>query len=274
VPSSVSDSFPNVNYQARRDAIASLVSTYSRGDRIPEVEYTEEEHRVWRLVFGELRPRHQKFAAREFLNALDRLGLPSDHIPQLQDIADRLEALTGFRIQPAGGVVAFREFCGSLADGYLCSTQYIRDGSLPFYSAEPDVLHEVIGHGGALTDERFAQLYRIAGEATRRVQTDRSVQFIAKVFWFTLECGLIDEAGGRKAYGASIVSSYGELERFQESDIRPLEIFDMVHLDYDITKYQTTLYSARSLSHIEDIIGEFWSFCDDDSIERLLAVAK
>lgn len=195
-------------------------------------------------------------------------------IPQLQVVADRLDTLTGFRLQPAGGVVPFRHFCGSLADGYFHSTQYIRDGSTPFYSTEPDVLHEVIGHGSALADSRFANLYRLAGEAVRRVETEAAVEFISKVFWFTIECGLLDSSDGPRAYGASIVSSYGELDQFRSAEIRRLDIADMVGASYDITRYQETLYSAHSLTHLEDVAGGFWESCDDASIGDLLAAAE
>ncbi|MEU4270698.1 phenylalanine 4-monooxygenase [Streptomyces sp. NPDC026092] len=264
----------NSVYRRRRDEIAALAANYVRGDVIPEIEYTDAEHAVWRLVAERLQERHHSLAAPEFLDAAEQLDVGVEGIPQLQQVADRLDELTGFRLQPAAGVVPFHRFCGSLADGYFHSTQYIRDGATPFYSTEPDVLHEVIGHGSALADRRFAQLYRLAGEAVRRVETETAQQFISKVFWFTIECGLLDAADGPRAYGASIVSSYGELDQFRAAEIRPLAIADMVHVSYDITRYQDTLYSARSLTHLEDVAGEFWATCDDVSIERLLAVAK
>ncbi|MFF0741807.1 phenylalanine 4-monooxygenase [Streptomyces sp. NPDC004111] len=258
-------------YQRRRDEIAARAATYTRGEAIPAVAYTDAEHAVWRLVAARLRERHSALAAPEFLDAAEQLGVGNEGIPQLQDVADRLDGLTGFRLQPAGGVVPFHRFCGSLADDYFHSTQYIRDGATPFYSVEPDVLHEVIGHGSALADTRFADLYRLAGQAVRRVETDTAIQFIAKVFWFTIECGLIDAADGPRAYGASIVSSYGELDQFRSAEIRPLDIADMAGVDYDITQYQHTLYSARSMAHLEDVAGGFWESCDEASIERLLA---
>ncbi len=260
-------------YRRRRDDIAARAAAYVRGEPIPEVEYTDAEHALWRLVSGRLRERHEDLAAPEFLGAAEQLAVSEDGVPQLQDVAERLDKLTGFRLQPAAGVVPFGVFCGSLADGYFHSTQYLRDAATPFYSTEPDVLHEVLGHGNALADDRFARLYRSAGEAVRRVETEPAVQFISKVFWFTLECGLLDSPGGPRAYGASVVSSYGEMEHFRTADIRPLDIADMVATDYDITQYQTTLYSARSMTHLEDVAGGFWDSCDDASIGRLLEAA-
>ncbi|MEU8702268.1 phenylalanine 4-monooxygenase [Streptomyces sp. NPDC048680] len=264
----------NSEYQRRRDEVAALAADYVRGNIIPDVKYTDAEHAVWQLVAKQLRERHHSVAAPEFLEAAERLDVGVEEIPQLQMVADRLDGLTGFRLQPAAGVVPFHRFCGSLADGYFHSTQYIRDGSTPFYSVEPDVLHEVIGHGSALADSRFANLYRLAGEAVQRVETETAVQFIAKVFWFTIECGLLDAPDGPRAYGASIVSSYGELDQFRSAEIRTLDIVDMVGADYDITQYQDTLYSAHSLAHLEDVVGGFWESCDDTSIDRLLAAVK
>ncbi|MBV7698617.1 phenylalanine 4-monooxygenase [Streptomyces sp. TRM70350] len=259
-------------YRQRRDEIAARAAAYVLGEPIPEVDYTDAEHALWRLVSGRLADRHRYLAAPEFLEAVERLGVGGDGVPQLQEVSDRLDRLTGFRLRPASGVVPFALFCGSLADGYFHSTQYLRDGVTPFYSTEPDILHEVIGHGSALADDRFADLYRVAGEAVRRVESEVAVQFVAKTFWFTLECGLLDSSDGPRAYGASIVSSYGELEHFRSAEVRPLDMADMVQVDYDITQYQTTLYSARSLAHLEDVAGEFWASCDDASIEKILAV--
>jgi phenylalanine-4-hydroxylase len=260
----------NSAYQRRRDEIAALAVDYVLGDVIPDVKYTDAEHAVWRLVTDRLRERHQYLAAPEFIEAAKQLDVGVEEIPQLQVVANQLDGLTGFRLRPASGVVPFHRFCGSLADGYFHSTQYIRDGSTPLYSTEPDVLHEVIGHASALADGRFAHLYRLAGQAVRRVETEAAVQFIAKVFWFTMECGLLDATDGPRAYGASIVSSYGELDQFRSADIRALDIVDMVGVDYDITQYQRTLYSACSLAHLEDVAGVFWESCDDTSIDRLL----
>ncbi|MEU6671186.1 phenylalanine 4-monooxygenase [Streptomyces sp. NPDC046727] len=259
-------------YRQRRDEIAGRAANYVVGEPIPVVEYTDAEHALWRLVSERLTERHRDLAAPEFLEAAERLGVAEDGVPQLQDVSDRLHGLTGFRLRPASGVVPFDLFCGSLADSYFHSTQYLRDGATPFYSTEPDILHEVIGHGSAMAADRFAELYRLAGEAVRRVESETAVQFVAKTFWFTIECGLLDAADGPRAYGASIVSSYGELEHFRSAEIRPLDIADMAHVDYDITQYQTTLYSARSLAHLEDVAGEFWASCDDTSIEKLLVV--
>ena len=138
-----------------------------------------------------------------------------------------LQPLTGFEYHCAPGLVPLREFYGALADRVFHSTQYVRHPSEPLYTPEPDIIHEVIGHGNMLASPRFAEVKRLAGEAARRVETDEALQIIADVFWFTLEFGVIREGGELKAYGAGILSSYGEIEEFRHTEIRPIDLAEM-----------------------------------------------
>lgn len=215
--------------------------------------------------------KHRAYACREFLDGKESLGLPIDRIPQLAEVGERLAPLTGFRYQPAAGLVPLREFYGSLADKAFWSTQYVRHHSVPLYTPEPDVLHEVVGHGNTLADPRFTALYELAGRASRRVATTEALEFISKVFWFTLEFGVLWESGELKAYGAGILSSPGEIEAFRGMTIRPLDIAEMGTQIYDITDYQDVLYVADSFTHLEDVVGSFWADCTDDSIAEILA---
>ncbi|MFC7387470.1 phenylalanine 4-monooxygenase [Sphaerisporangium rhizosphaerae] len=258
-------------YRERRNAIAALALNHVAGRPVPVVEYTEREHEVWALVARELAVKHRAYAATEYLRGFERLGLPTDRIPQLQEVGDLLAPLTGFRYLPAAGLVPLRDFYGVLADGLFHSTQYIRHHSVPFYTPEPDVIHEVIGHANALASDRFAGLYRLAGAAARRVETQEALEFVSKVFWFTMEFGVLAENGEDRAYGAGILSSYGEIEEFRGMDIRPLDIGAMGTTAYDITKYQDVLFRAESLAHLEDVVGAFWENCDDEVISRIAA---
>ncbi|WP_336215705.1 phenylalanine 4-monooxygenase [Nonomuraea sp. LPB2021202275-12-8] len=263
--------FADPVYRARRNAIAGLAVNHRRGTPIPVAEYIEQEHEVWALVTRELAAKHATYATAEYLDGVARLGLPRTRIPQLQEVGELLEPLTGFRYLPAAGLVPLRDFYEVLADGYFHSTQYIRHHSVPFYTPEPDVVHEVIGHANALASDRYAALYRLAGDAARRVRGEEALEFVSKVFWFTLEFGVMQEGGELKAYGAGILSSYGEIEEFRGMDIRPLDLAAMGTTHYDITKYQDVLFRADSLQHLEDVVGDFWATCDDDSIAKLLA---
>ncbi|MEU7002085.1 phenylalanine 4-monooxygenase [Nonomuraea sp. NPDC046570] len=262
--------FADPVYRARRNAIAGLAAGYQRGMPIPVAEYSEQEHEVWAMVAGELAVKHEKYAVADYLEGAAKLGLPGDRIPQLEEVSEWLEPLTGFRYLPAAGLVPLRDFYGVLADGYFHSTQYIRHHSVPFYTPEPDVIHEVVGHANALASDRFARLYRSAGGAARRVESDEALEFVSKVFWFTLEFGVMSEGAELKAYGAGILSSYGEIEEFRGMDVRPLDLVAMGRTEYDITKYQDVLFRAESMEQLEDVVGGFWETCDDDSIAKLI----
>ena len=187
--------FADAVYRERRNAIAALALDHIPGEPIPQAEYTDEEHHVWALVTQELTAKHQTYAVREFLDAAGRLGLPKDRIPQLDEVNAALRPLTGFRYRPAAGLVPLRDFYGTLADGIFHATQYLRHHSVPFYTPEPDVVHEVMGHANSLASARFAALYRAAGGAARRAASDETLEFVSKVFWFTLEFGVLREAG-------------------------------------------------------------------------------
>lgn len=259
------------DYRRRRDLLATLADRWAPGDPAPQVPYTDDEHEVWRVVCEDLRDKHLTYACQEFLDGKEALDLPVDRVPQLEELSDRLEPMTGFRYQPAAGLVPLREFYGVLADNGFWATQYVRHHSVPLYTPEPDVLHEVVGHGNTLADPRFTALYRAAGAAARRVETAEALEFVSKVFWFTLEFGVVHEPDGLKAYGAGILSSPGEIEEFRGMSIRPLDIVSMGTQEYDITHYQEVLFAGRSFAEVEDVVGSFWASCDDDSIAALRA---
>lgn len=209
-------------YRERRDEIAALALGRGPGDPIPRIDYSTRENEVWRTISTVLAAKHEQYACTEFRQAEERLALPVDRVPQLNEAGARLNGLTGFHFEPAAGVVAPDAFYGDLADGIFHSTQYLRHHSQPLYTPEPDVVHELIGHGNSLASERFARLYCQAGGAARRVTSSEALDVVSRVFWFTLEFGVLREDGELRAYGAGLLSSYGEIEEFRAADVRPL----------------------------------------------------
>jgi phenylalanine-4-hydroxylase len=258
-------------YRARRNDIAAAAMSWAPGDPVPQIAYSEVENEIWRTVSRELHVKHERYACAEYLEAKAALALPEDRVPQLDEVTAGLAPLSGFAYHPAPGLVALREFYGSLGDRVFHSTQYVRHPSEPLYTPEPDIIHEVIGHGNMLASPRFAALKQAAGRAAQRVETDAALQTIADVFWFTMEFGVLREGGELRAYGAGILSSYGEIEEFRHMEIRPLDFAEMVTIDYDITKYQPVLYCAESLDHLEDAVGRFFTEADDDTPARMKA---
>lgn len=263
--------FNDADYRARRNAIAAVSMDWQPGTPARAIEYDEAEQNVWRVVCRELAPKHQKYACRAYREAMAALDLPTDRIPQLDEVSAGLGRLTGWSYAPAPGLVALREFLGSLGDRAFHSTQYIRHPDEPLYTPEPDLIHEVIGHGNLLADPDLARLNELAGLAAQRVESADALQFLADVFWFTVEFGVVYEDGELRTYGAGILSSYGEIEEFRGMEIRPLDFLQMGTLAYDITQFQPVLFAAESFEHLIDTVGTFFADFDDDTPDRVKA---
>src|SRR3954452_13583248 len=258
-------------YRDRRNEIAAAALAWSRGEPSPRIEYTELEQNVWRTVCRELPPKWDQYAINEFRDGVAALELPRNRVPELDEVPAGPEPITGFRYLPAAGLVPLREFYGSLEHRRFYSTQYVRHAAVPLYTPEPDIIHEVIGHGHLLATPTFSELHRLAGTAANRLRDEDNLKFLSKVFWFTVEFGIVVEDGELRAYGAGILSSYGEIEEFRGMEMRALGLIEMGSADYDITAYQPVLYRAESLDEVREVVGGFFRTCTDESIAELRA---
>ncbi len=245
-------------YRARRQSIADMSINWRPGDPIPNVDYTEAEHHVWSEVMAALQSAHQDHASREFRVGAESLALPTDQVPQLADVCRRLDLLSGFRIRPVPGLVPMRTFYGSLADLTFMSTQYVRHPVSPLYTPEPDVIHEIVGHINLIANPVFADLHYLAGRASLRCSTEESLEFFSRVFWFTLEFGVVEQDGDLRAYGAGLTSSIGEIQQFRNAEIRPFDISQMGALRYNISRYQPVLFSVPSIEWLHQELGAFF----------------
>jgi phenylalanine-4-hydroxylase len=237
-------------YRQRRNQIARIALEYRVGQPVPRVDYAPEEHAVWRKVWQELTPLHERHACRQYLDSLERLALDRTRIPQLADINRHLQPQTGFQMIPVAGLVSSRVFLSNLAKGNFLSTQYIRHASQPLYTPEPDVVHELVGHAGTLFDPTLAGLNRMFGGAAASVD-DQVLSELERVYWYTMEFGLIEQGGQVRAYGAGLLSSFGELERFAAADIRPFDPAEAAARPYDPTTYQAVLYRIPDFASLE-----------------------
>jgi phenylalanine-4-hydroxylase len=201
---------------------------------------------------------HERFACAEYRRGAATLRLPGDRVPQLREVDAELQRLTGWRIQPVPGLVPTRQFYGALAERTFLSTQYIRHHSVPYYTPEPDIVHEIVGHANMLASPVFADLYERAGRASRRATTDADLERFSKVFWFTLEFGVVHEGPDLRAYGAGLLSSFGEIQVFRDAEIRPWDLDAMGTLDYDITVYQPVLFAASSVEAMVADLGAYF----------------
>ena len=249
--------FRDKEYRERRNAIAQIAMTYEPGSTIPSAPYTAEEHGVWQTIWKALGPAHRKHACAEFLECLDKLAFDTDRIPQLDEVSQKVEAISGFRLEPVAGLVEPRVFLESLARGVFLSTQYIRHHSTPLYTPEPDVAHEIIGHAVTLASKRFAELNRLFGEAVRRTTSTTELDRLGRVYWFTIEFGVLREDGQVKAYGTGLLSSAGELAEMHKAELRPLDLQVAVDLVYDPTHFQSFLFCADSFDEMYETLREF-----------------
>jgi phenylalanine-4-hydroxylase len=249
--------FRDPEYRARRNRIARIAQEYEPGSPVPDAPYTSEEHGVWRAVWEALGPAHARHACAEYLSCVERLGLPRASIPQMREVSERVEALSGFRLEPVAGLVEPRVFLESLAGGVFLSTQYIRHHSTPLYTPEPDVVHEIVGHAVTLASERLAELNRLVGRAVRRTQTGEGLERLSRVYWFTVEFGVLREDDGVKAYGTGLLSSAGELEAMHSAELRPLDLEAASRHRYDPTHFQPVLFCASSFEEMYETLREY-----------------
>jgi phenylalanine-4-hydroxylase len=261
--------FRDPDYRRRRNDLAALSVDWTPGDPVPHADYTDVEHEVWRVIAQALEPLHHRHACPGFLEAKEELGLPVDHVPQLTEVSRRLAPVTGFRYQPVAGLAPLRDFYGAFAGSAFFSTQYVRHPSQPLYTPEPDIVHEVVGHANQLACPELAAIYRLVGEAVGRTESEEGLRLLSRIFWFSMEFGLVEVGGEPKAYGAGILSSCGETAAFRGADIRPLDVAEMASVPYDITRYQPVLFVARSMTHLVDVLSDFFSTFDDDTSHLL-----
>ena len=249
--------FKDKEYRARRNAIAQIALSYKPGSPIPTAPYTDVEHDVWHEIWEALRPAHLEHACAEYLACVDRLEFDPNRIPQLDEVSRKVEAISGFKLEPVAGLVEPRVFLESLARGVFLSTQYIRHHSTPLYTPEPDVAHEIIGHAVTLASTRFAELNRLFGEAVTRTRDPRELDRLARVYWFTIEFGVLREDGRIKAYGTGLLSSAGELAEMHKAELLPLNIEAAADNVYDPSHYQAMLFCADSFDAMYEMLKEF-----------------
>jgi phenylalanine-4-hydroxylase len=221
------------------------------------VTHSAEEDLLWGTMVSKLDAVHLRVAGSRYLRAKERLPLPVTRTPRIDDLGRRLNDLTGFRLLPVDGLAPAREFYGRFGDGVFSTTLYLRCPGRPHHSPEPDMLHELVGHVVMLADPLFADLYRLFGKAANNAASERDLQAISRVFWFTMETGLVQEDGRAKAYGAALLSSSGELAKLDTCPVEKFSIRKMITSDYDISAYQGRLFVAQS---VDEMVGEVRAF--------------
>jgi phenylalanine-4-hydroxylase len=229
----------------------------------PLIEYTPEETRIWRQVSPKLDALHQKHASRIYLEAKRALGISEAEIPQLRHLSERLERQTRMHLVPAEGPLPYRTFYSYIARRGFPVTQFLRHGSHPEFTPEPDMIHDCLGHVPGLMNPDYAELLTLIGKAAVTTPRPEQVLALKRFSWFSIEFGLIEEEGETKIFGAGILSSTGEIP-FSLSDQvshRPFVTADVIATDYDPSRMQDLLFIIPSFAFLrretEDLVKRF-----------------
>lgn len=245
--------FADLRYRARRDHIAEQARRAAGPQMIPDITYSRAEHALWAALWQTLMPLHAQVACTPLVRAAQPSPLPRDRIPQLRELSDWLKPRTGFQLRPVAGLVSAREFLTALAHGTFCCTQYLRHPSRPHYTPEPDLVHELFGHAASLAHPALAELNRQFGRAAQRADAE-TLQQLERVYWYTLEFGLVYEPEGLKVLGAGLLSSVHELRGVAGAG--PLPKLRAWTLDavratpFQTDRPQDTLFVAPSLPYL------------------------
>jgi phenylalanine-4-hydroxylase len=238
-------------YMARRRELFALTRKHRLENLGPPIiHYLPEETEVWRTVSPKLDELHVKHASEIYLKAKRELAIESDEIPQLRHISKRLEVATNMHLVPAEGSLAYRTFYEYIADRGFPVTQFMRHGSHPEFTPEPDMIHDCLGHVPPLLNQDYAELLTLIGKAAATTQSGEQVLALKRFSWFSIEFGLIEEHGETKVFGAGILSSIGEIPNsLYGKDVtrRPFVTNDVIRQDYDPSYMQTNLFVAPSL---------------------------
>lgn len=257
--------FSDKAYKERRQQIIDVALKYSMNDTaIPRIEYNKDELNVWKFVYPKLKKLYAQDACMEHNDAIEQFekhcGFAENNIPQLEDISAYLKSKTGWRLRPVGGLLSQREFLNGLAFKVFHSTQYIRHHSKPDYTPEPDIIHELMGHAPMFANEDFADFSQMIGLASLGCP-DKYLPRLATIYWFTIEFGMCLENGKKKAYGAGILSSFGELEwAFSDGPkFYPLDCEEIAenHRNFPISTVQPYYFLANSFKDVKKKMNEY-----------------
>jgi phenylalanine-4-hydroxylase len=252
-------------YLRRREELFALCRKH-RLERLgpPLIEYNAEERRIWREVSPKLDALHRKHACRIYLDAKRDLSITRDEIPQLRLLSDRLQVETNMHLVPAEGALPYRTFYQYIAERGFPVTQFIRHGSHPEFTPEPDMIHDCLGHVPPLMNYDYAELLVLIGKAVAATNKGEQVLALKRFSWFSIEFGLLEEEGEVKVFGAGILSSTSEIPYSlfsPEVTRRPFQTDTVINTDYDPSRMQNQLFVAPSFAflrrELENLVRRF-----------------
>ncbi|MCB9192830.1 MAG: phenylalanine 4-monooxygenase [Flavobacteriales bacterium] len=173
--------------------------------------YTKEDFEVWKLLYNRQCDLLRKYASKEYLKALDIVGFSAEEIPDFNRIEEALKPLTGWRLETVPNISEQKQFFEFLSNKQFTATCWLRQMDELDYLEEPDMFHDIFGHVPLLSNKAYTDFFEaISHIALKYIENPKAIELLGRVYWFTIEFGLIRESGKLKIYGAGIISSYGE----------------------------------------------------------------
>jgi phenylalanine-4-hydroxylase len=220
--------------------------------------YTREDHEVWSILYERRMKTLATTASRVFLDGARNIGLSSERVPDLRDVNARLGATTGWAAVPVSGFLPARDFFACLAHRRFPTTVTVRPRAQLDYLPEPDIFHDVFGHVPLHSDPVFADFLQRFGQAATLAQSDAGVEAMARLFWFTVEFGLIREGGDVKVYGSGLISSHGDAANAlgPKCDRRPFSLGAVMAQPFEIDHFQEVLFVVDGFDQLFAAVTE------------------
>ena len=249
--------------------------------------YSEENHKTWATLYARIQEKWQRYANPKFLEGVAKLNLDPHRVPKISEINTFLSPLTGFSAKPVAGYIPAFTFFDCLRTRDFPTTITIRDAAKLDYLPEPDMFHDVAGHVPMHTDKAFADTLVRFGECAlsaamviqqlkdkeQQAQRARSIiQGMARVFWFTVEFGLIRSGKELRAYGSGLLSSYGELEHSlvsPEVQRYPVQLEWAINQSFEIHHYQPLLFIIDSFDHLFSLVDQLERWVKDGKLDNV-----
>ena len=234
--------------------------------------YTEAQHRVWQTLYGRRMPALRATASRVFLEGAAAIGLDSAQLPELASLNRRLLPRTGWSAVPVEGFLPAGEFFRCLAERRFPTTITIRSADRLDYVPEPDIFHDVFGHVPLHADPVFADFLQRFGAAASLARSSELTERLARLFWFTVEFGLIREQGAVRLYGSGLISSHADAANAlgPGCDRRPFSLDVVLDQPFRIDELQTVLFVVEDFQQLFDAVAEVERRCAADPLHAVI----
>jgi phenylalanine-4-hydroxylase len=220
--------------------------------------YTPEEHGTWGILYERRMLELRDTGSGVFLEGAEAIGLRRDSVPDLAEVNRRLAPRTGWRSVAVNGFIPAREFFGCLAQRKFPTTVIVRPREQLEYLPEPDIFHDVFGHVPLHADPVFADFLQAFGRVAGRARSEEEMTRMARLFWFTVEFGLVREDGRVKVYGSGLISSIGDATNAlgPRCDRRPFDLDAVMDQPFEIDRFQDVLFVVDSFEQLFQAVNE------------------